>query len=94
MEFKEQLYVAGAALVALLIRVVKEQGKSARYYVYLILVAIFMSMFLAPAIAEKMNLSIKMTSLLSGFLVLFGATIVDVIDKKLPNKLEEKIDNI
>lgn len=94
MEFKDQLYLAGAALIALLIRIVKEQGKSARYYVYLILVAILMSMFIAPAIAEEFKLSIKMTSLLSGFLVLFGNTIVDVIDKKLPNKLNEKIDKL
>jgi hypothetical protein len=94
MEFKDYLYYAGAGLLALLYKVLKETGKSARYFATQAVLAIFMCMVLAPAISEYYELSVRMTSGLSGILVLFGSKILDVIEKKLPEKINEKIDKI
>jgi len=94
MEFKNYLFYAGAALIALFARIYRETGKSAKYFVSLAALALFISMVVAPAISEWLVLSVKMTSFVSGMLVLFGNTIVDVIDRKLPKKLDEKIDKL
>ena len=94
MEFKNYLFYAGAALLALIFRIYNSTGKSAKYLASLAALALFSSMFVAPAISEYLVLSVKMTSFVSGMLVLFGNTIIHVIDKKLPGKLSEKIDKI
>jgi uncharacterized membrane protein len=94
MEFKDYLYYAGAGFLAVIYRVSKETGKSARYFLSLVFLALFMSVVIAPAISEYYNLTVRMTSALSGFLVLFGTTILDVIEKRLPSKLNEKIDSL
>ncbi len=94
MEFKDYLYYAGAGFIALIYRVSRETGKSARYFLSLIILAVFMSIIVAPAISEYLKLTVRMTSLLSGFLVLFGNIIVDVVEKRLPTKLNEKIDKL
>lgn len=94
MQFENYLYYVIAGFIALIYRVSKETGKSARYYLSLIILAIFMSVVIAPAISEYLRLSVRITSGLSGFLVLFGNIIVDVVEKRLPIKLNEKIDSI
>jgi hypothetical protein len=94
MEFKNDFYYVGSALLVLLYRILKETGKSARYFLSLSVLALFMSMVIAPAISEYYELSVRMTSGLSGCLVLFGTTILDVIEKRLPSKLNDKIDKL
>jgi hypothetical protein len=94
MEFKNYLYYAASGLLALIYLILKETGKSARYFLSLTILALFMSMVIAPAISEYYELSVTMTSGLSGILVLFGTTILDVVEKKLPKKLNEKIDKL
>lgn len=94
MEFKNDFYYVGSALLVLLYRILKETGKSARYFFSLAVLALFMSMVIAPAISEYYALSVRMTSGLSGCLVLFGTTILDIVEKRLPSKLNEKIDKL
>jgi hypothetical protein len=94
MDFKNNLIIAFPALLALLYRLVKDTGKSARYFLSLIILAIFMSLIIVPAISEYYSLSLRMTSGLSGILVLFAPTIIDIIEKRLPQKLNEKIDKL
>jgi hypothetical protein len=94
MDFKDYLYYAGAGLLALIYKILKETGKSARYFLSLSVLALFMSMVIAPAISEYYELSVRMTSGLSGCLVLFGTTVLDVVEKRLPSKLNDKIDSL
>jgi hypothetical protein len=94
MDIKNNLIIAFPALLALLYRLVTDTGKSARYFLSLIILAIFMSMVIAPAAGEHYDLSLRMTSGLSGILVLFAPTIIDIIEKKLPQKLNDKIDKL
>ena len=94
MGFKDYLWYAGSGFLALLYIISKETGKSARYVLSLIILTLFMSMIIAPAVSEYYELSLRMSSALSGCLVLFGTTILDVIQKRLPGKLNEKIDNL
>ena len=94
MDYKEYLYYAAAGFLALLYKVFRETGKSARYFASQAILAIFISVFLAPAIAEYYQLSIRMASGLSGLLVMFGSNLLDVVEKRLAKKIEEKIDKI
>jgi uncharacterized membrane protein YgaE (UPF0421/DUF939 family) len=94
MDYKEYLWYVSAGFIAMLYKVFKETGKSARYFTSQAILAIFISVFLAPAIAEYYGLTIRMASGLSGILVLFGSNLLDVLEKKLVKKLEEKIDKI
>lgn len=91
MEFKDYLYYAGAGLLALLYKLLKETGKNARYFATQAVLAIFMCMVLAPAISEYYGLTVRMTSGLSGLLVLFGSKLLDILEQKLPQKLNDKI---
>ncbi len=94
MRFEDNLYYAGAGLLALLYKVLKETGKSARYFATQSVLAIFMCLVLAPAISEYYELSLRMTSGLSGLLVLFGSKFLDILEQKLPQKLNDKINKL
>ena len=88
MEFKDYLWYAGAGLLALLYKVLKETGKNARYFATLAVLALFMSMVIAPAISEYFSLSVRMTSGISGILVLFSTTILSTMEEKLKDKIK------
>jgi hypothetical protein len=94
MEFKDYLYYAGAGLLALLYKVLKETGKNARYFATQAVLALFMCMVLAPALSEYFTLSVRMTSGISGLLVLFGSKILDVLEEKGIQKIKDKIENL
>jgi hypothetical protein len=87
MEFKEYLYSVSAAALILLYKVFNEKGKSARYFAAQAVLAIFLSVVIAPAASEYLQLSLRMTCGLSGLLVLFSTSIVSTMEAKLKDKI-------
>lgn len=92
-DFREVVWLLGSAFLALIYIVLKDAKTSARHIAALSVMALFISVFLVPAVAEYYELTTKMSSGLSGLLVLFGTKIIDALNKKIPEKIKEKIDN-
>jgi len=87
MEFKDYLYSVSVGALILLYKVLKEKGKSARYFATQAVLVIFLSCVIAPAVSEYFQLTLRMTCGLSGLLALFSTTILDTIEAKLKDKI-------
>ncbi len=94
MDFKNYLFLSAAALLTTIFKVLKGFDMSAKIIASKVILSIIIAMFFVPAIMDWMNFSLQIGLGLAALLTMISEQVVDIIEKTIPKKLNDKIDKL
>ena len=94
MDFKNYLFLSLAALLTTIFKLLKGANMSAKIIASKVILSIIIAMFFVPAIMDWFNLSLQIGLGLAALLTMISEQVVDIIEKTIPKKLNDKIDKL
>ena len=94
MEFKNYLFLAIAAVLTTLFKILRGIKMSAKIIASKVILSIIIAMFFVPAIMEWFNLSLQIGLGLAALFTMISEQVVDIIEKTIPKKITDKINKI
>ena len=94
MDFKNYLFLSLAGIFTTGFKLLKGNDHSARNIALKVMIALIIALFFIPAIMEWFDLSIKIGLGLTALFTMISEQVVDIIEKKVPQKLNDKINRL
>jgi len=94
MEFKNYLFLTIAAIFTTAFKILRGVNMSAKIIASKVIFSIIIAVFFIPAIMEWFKLSLQVGLGLAALLTMISEQIVDIIEKTIPKKLNDKIDKL
>ena len=94
MEFKQYIIMAVGGIVTTAFKLLRGQDYTTKNIAMKILIGLIISVMIIPAVMEYFNLSVKIGLALTCFSTMCSEALIDIVEKKLPKKLEDKIDSL
>lgn len=94
MDFKNYLFLALAGIFTTGFKLLKGNDRSARNIALKVMIALIIALFFIPAIMEWFDISIRIGLGITALFTMISEQVVDIIEKKIPQKLNDKIDNL
>ena len=94
MDFKNYLFLTVAAIFTTAFKVLRGHDLSAKTIAMKLILAIIIAVFFVPAIMEWFDLSLRVGLGLAALLTMISEQVVDIIEKKIPEKINQKIDKV
>jgi hypothetical protein len=94
MDFKNYLFLAVAAIFTTAFKLLRGDDHSSKNIALKLMIALIIAIFFVPAIMEWFDLSVRIGLGLTALLTMISEQVVDIIEKNIPQKLKDKIDNV
>jgi uncharacterized membrane protein YagU involved in acid resistance len=94
MEFKNYLFLTIAAIFTTAFKILRGVNMSAKIIASKVIFSIIISVFFVPAIMDWFGLSLQVGLGLAALLTMISEQVVDIIEKTIPKKLNDKIDKL
>lgn len=94
MNYKEYIYLVIAGLFTAAFKLIRENTSEARTIALSVMVSILVVVFMVPALMDYFKLSLRIGLGLAVTLTLISDKLIYLLEKKLPKKLEDKIDKL